>query len=112
MPYKDILKRREAQKRYYYKNVDKYLLKNTKRRQGLINFIYELKKKPCMDCRMVYPPYVMDFDHRNAEDKLFSIARLVRDNRSKEKLLLEIEKCDLVCANCHRERTYQRIIAE
>jgi hypothetical protein len=112
MPYKDIHKRREAHKRYYYKNVAKYLEKNNRRKKLLISFIHELKQKPCMDCGVMYPPYVMDFDHREANTKVSSIARLVGDNRSKKKLLEELEKCDLICANCHRIRTHNRIIAE
>jgi len=51
----------------------------------------------------------MDFDHREGEEKLFNISAL-NANRwvSVAQLLAEIKKCDLVCANCHRERTHQR----
>lgn len=73
----------------------------------LLSFINEIKNKPCYDCGIIYPSYVMDFDHRKKEDKLNNIARLIRDGWSKEKLLFEIKKCDLVCANCHRIRTYK-----
>ncbi len=109
MPYKDISKRREAHKRYYSKNLDKYREKNLNRKIMLHHFVNSLKDKPCVDCGMIYPPYVMDFDHRNNEEKINSLARLTREGQSKEKLLIEIEKCDLVCANCHRERTYKRL---
>lgn len=109
MPYKDIKKRREAHKRYYSKNLEKYLEKNLKRKMMLLAFINSLKDKPCYDCGVSYPPYVMDFDHKNENDKIDSLARLARNGFSKEKLLIEVEKCDLVCANCHRERTYKRL---
>jgi len=66
-----------------------------------------LKAKPCMDCGVRYPPYVMDFDHRNPDEKLFSLNSMAM-TRSAEKLAAEIAKCDLVCANCHRERTHQQ----
>ena len=58
-----------------------------------------------MDCGKKYPPYIMDFDHRDPELKVGSIAELVAKADS-SLLLAEIEKCDVVCANCHRERTY------
>lgn len=106
MPYKDVQKRREAQKRYYYKNILLYRNKNIKRKKMLINFINNLKNKPCLDCGIIYPAFVMDFDHRKGEEKINNVARLVRDGWSKEKILLEIDKCDLICANCHRIRTY------
>lgn len=71
--------------------------------QGKID---EFKRgKPCMDCGGVFPTYVMDFDHLS--DKLFNIGG-VAGKVSWEKVLQEIEKCELVCANCHRIRTHDR----
>jgi hypothetical protein len=46
----------------------------------------------------------MDFDHR--EDKVEIVSRLLWANAAKEKILAEIAKCDLVCSNCHRIRTF------
>jgi len=70
-------------------------------------FIDSLKQgQPCIDCGIEYPPYVMDFDHRTGEDKLFNIGNAPGFAKSKTKLLAEVAKCDIVCANCHRERTY------
>lgn len=64
------------------------------------------KSKPCIDCLHAFPPVVMDFDHRNPEEKLFSISANFRTN---ERLLREeIAKCDVVCANCHRIREGRR----
>ncbi len=74
----------------------------------LAKFVLGLKQKPCSDCGVQYPPYVMDFDHTGADVKLDSIARLARNGFSSSKILEEIKKCDLVCSNCHRERTYRR----
>ena len=109
MPYKDINKRRAAHKRYYSKNLDLYRRKNARRKLMLLTYVNELKTKPCADCNVSYPAYVMDFDHRIGNEKLSSIARMIRDGRGKEKIIAEMSKCELVCANCHRERTYQRL---
>jgi hypothetical protein len=49
----------------------------------------------------------MDFDHRDGSSKLGNIASLVK-RWSWKRLLAEIEKCDIICANCHRIRTAQR----
>lgn len=47
----------------------------------------------------------MEFDHRDPTTKLFSVTVAVSaSKRSKGAILREIEKCDLVCANCHRLR--------
>lgn len=67
------------------------------------------KDKPCVDCGIKYPPYVMDFDHIGT-DKQFNVSDAL--NRKSVRLILaEIEKCELVCANCHRIRTYSRRMA-
>lgn len=67
--------------------------------------------KPCSDCGAVYPPFVMDFDHRPGEPKVVALSQITRLWRGKTGLALakvEIKKCDLVCANCHRIRTHER----
>jgi hypothetical protein len=48
----------------------------------------------------------MDFDHRDGEVKEFELNTVAR--MTKQTILREIAKCDVVCANCHRERTQQR----
>lgn len=63
------------------------------------------KSTPCADCKIQYPYYVMDFDHIRGEKK-FNLARYYK--HTVERLLEEISKCDVVCANCHRIRTYKR----
>lgn len=61
----------------------------------------------CMDCGVKdYIPEVYDFDHRPGEEKVGNIASMKVGNM--EKLLAEIAKCDVVCANCHRVRTTDR----
>lgn len=65
----------------------------------------ESKNKPCMDCGIQYPFYVMQFDHRDPTLKLFSLGREAW-KYSVEKIKTEIDKCDVVCSNCHAERTH------
>lgn len=60
---------------------------------------------PCMDCSRIYPYYVMDFDHR--AEKQWEISDMTRTKGlTYEDVQAELAKCDLVCANCHRERTF------
>ena len=62
----------------------------------------------CMDCGYNEHPAALDFDHRPGEIKLFPI---MRDGTSRNWDLIkaEIAKCDVVCANCHRIRTAERL---
>jgi len=85
-------------------------LKSKRRREYLKKEIVKLKSSPCVDCGETYPFYVMDFDHRPGTNKSFALSRGLYEKRPLSVLLEEIAKCDLVCANCHRARTYQRSI--
>lgn len=79
-----------------------------RRRKELLDIIRKLKSLPCMDCGIQYPFYVMQFDHRPGTIKKDEVAKMAHRCRSLSVILEEIEKCDLVCANCHFERTWQR----
>jgi hypothetical protein len=59
---------------------------------------------PCSDCGEA-DPVVLEFDH--VRDKAFNISQMFRD-RSWQTILDEIQKCEVVCANCHRRRTSRR----
>jgi hypothetical protein len=61
---------------------------------------------PCTDCGRTYPTYVMEWDHLPDAIKTLVLADTRRAAFSKERILAELEACELVCANCHRERTF------
>lgn len=60
----------------------------------------------CVDCGE-YNHIVLDFDH--LKDKKYNISRMIHDGFSWAAIKKEIAKCEVVCANCHRIRTYNRI---
>lgn len=62
---------------------------------------------PCVDCDLL-DPVVMEFDHRPDETKLYNIGAMIGNTYSIETVQAEIDKCDVVCANCHRRRTNGR----
>jgi hypothetical protein len=66
------------------------------------------KSRPCMDCKVAYPSYVMDLDHRDKTKKEFTISMWTCGTLNLESLQTELNKCDVVCSNCHRERTNSR----
>lgn len=69
-------------------------------------FIRELKTNPCVDCHKIYHWCVMDFDHL-INNKQYNISQL--KSYSTSSIIKEVIKCELVCANCHRQRTYDRL---
>ena len=63
----------------------------------------------CVDCGITNH-IVLDFDH--LRDKKYNVSRMIHDGFSWKAILKEISKCEVVCANCHRIRTYNRLIAK
>jgi hypothetical protein len=68
-------------------------------------WLQPLKDRPCLDCGQNFPSVAMDFDHVRGE-KTSGISQMWSWGR--DRVLEEIAKCDLVCANCHRVRTQNR----
>lgn len=112
MPFKDPQKQKAASARYYQENKDA-LWKRTQKKRGLWKKrTEELKSNtPCLDCGLQYPHYVMDFDHRPDAEKRFNISH-AGSITSTQALEEEIAKCDVVCANCHRHRTFMRNVGK
>lgn len=77
-----------------------------KRRKQVID--YKLAKG-CTDCGYNEDAWALEFDHLG--NKAFIISRHIQ-SYSWDKLKLEIDKCEVVCANCHRIRTKRRMVAE
>jgi len=61
-----------------------------------------LRTHPCVDCGETDPIY-LEFDHRIPADKTTNISRAIR-SMGMERLMKEIEKCDIRCANDHKKR--------
>lgn len=59
----------------------------------------------CVRCGENHPG-VLDFHHRNPAEKEFQIGYAVLSDRAKQRVIDEIAKCDVLCANCHRKLHY------
>ncbi len=70
-------------------------------------FIRKIKDVPCMDCQIKYHWFAMDFDHVRGK-KVAAVSVGISKGWSQERLSEEIAKCDIICSNCHRIRTYNR----
>ena len=111
MAYKNPEDRKAAAKRHYEANKDAYKRRakewTAQQRPRLRALVIKSKAVPCLDCGERYPTPVMEFDHVRG-DKLYDIANAVTHGVSIETLQAEINKCEVVCANCHRLRTMSR----
>ena len=92
--------RKEIDREYYSKSDKKQKL-TTKHSQNRINIQLYKDDKSCKFCGES-ANCCLDFHHRNEKDKTFTISQRVNDY-SWERILEEIQKCDVVCCNCHRK---------
>ncbi|MCK4328504.1 hypothetical protein KAX02_01550 [candidate division WOR-3 bacterium] len=95
-----------AQQRYRKKHRDKFnadarAYERKLRYDFYSKIIPQLKENGCSICGYNICDDALEFHHVNNEDKSFSISRGY--NYSPEKLALELNKCMLLCSNCHRE---------
>jgi hypothetical protein len=74
--YKDVSRQREAERRWYRENRERVFARKNRKKAELRALARRAKQRPCADCGVAYPYYVMDFDHVEGE-KSMSISDLV-----------------------------------
>lgn len=104
MPYKDKEKQKQFQNEWVKNRRAQINKAVTKARRERLEYIHSFKQNPCTDCGHSYDPCVMDFHHRNSDDKVVRVSRMANERWPYEEIDKEIAKCDLLCANCHRLR--------
>lgn len=104
---------KECSRRYirtHYQNNHSYYIKKAHKRnkrikEEMIIFIGKyLSTHKCVDCGEK-DVLVLEFDHRVRSQKINDVSILVRGRGSLQKVIDEIKKCDVRCANCHRRKT-------
>jgi L-lysine 2,3-aminomutase len=64
-----------------------------------------LREHPCVDCGED-DIVVLEFDH--LRDKSANVSAIMLQKNEWRRVLEEMAKCEVVCANCHRRRTARR----
>jgi hypothetical protein len=99
---------REYHKQWYALNRDRIIAQVKDQSKEYKQQYLDSKMRPCMDCGFIPSvPDQMDYDHRDNGSKVADVSVLVQ-GKAWAKVRIEIEKCDLICANCHRLRTAKR----
>ena len=92
----------EANRQHYIEQAAK--VKRRLMRERTLLLIDYFKSHPCVECGEA-DPIVLEFDH--LRDKSFTIGQSLLKRRWRD-IVAEMEKCEVVCANCHRRRTAER----
>jgi 5-methylcytosine-specific restriction endonuclease McrA len=112
MPYKNREQRLEAQKKHYENNKEKYRCNQYLRRMKKAEWFFEFKTTlNCSECGESHPA-CLQFHHRNPLEKEGDVSGFVRAGYSKDIIMREIEKCDVLCANCHLRKHWQQRVDE
>jgi len=97
----------DYKKEWYWENREKETANIRRRkkhaREKIISIINEYKNKPCALCGIQLPPVCMDLHHINPSVKLYNIASMRRSIVSIARIVEEMEKCIIICTNCHLE---------
>lgn len=101
---------RSRSRKYYAENKERHRAVIKKKKTEYKELLYKelwshFLANPCIDCGE-QDPRVLEFDHVRGKER--NISTMMASVCSWEKILVEIEKCEVVCANCHRKRTYKR----
>ncbi len=95
--------RKEYDRQRYQDKKQLMLEQRNKYRKHKQDYLWEYKcNNKCANC-IENDPACLDFHHKNPEDKEFQLSKA---NHSIENIKKEIEKCILLCANCHRKLHY------
>lgn len=94
-------------KNWYENNKERHLKQVQERKREARNAAREyvwdyLAAHPCIECGEA-DPRVLEFHHRHGKDK--AVSEMVTDGYPTATIQGEIDKCDVLCANCHRRKT-------
>jgi len=100
--------RREYAAAHYQRNKARRQEQNKRRQAEFLAWYTQLKVgEPCADCGLEFHPVAMHWDHLPEFEKEADLGNLAKSG-SRARVLDEIAKCELVCANCHAIRTFVR----
>lgn len=106
MPFKTQEQKVDYRKVYYQKNKEKLAEYQRQKRREVAKWFADFKSdKACVTCGESHPA-CLDFHHKEGNDKDMDVGYMVRQKLSMERIMSEIAKCDIVCANCHRKLHY------
>jgi len=96
-----------AYKKEWYKTHKQQVLdRNSRNKNRIRNYVRNLKiQGTCNRCSESDPSCLV-FHHTEPDQKEINISRLARDGCSLSRLKEELEKCELLCANCHRKHHF------
>jgi hypothetical protein len=98
-------KLREYRRNWYHRNSKKAIEKVAERKRSVKEWFRSYKEKLTCHCGESFWA-CLDFHHLDPKQKVKSLSLAVSYGWSIERLKTEIDKCGVLCANCHRKETF------
>src|SRR3989344_2872194 len=111
MPYVDKEKAKEYNKQYHLKNWTKrkasHLILKRRRRLQMALWLSNYKKSlMCIRCKEHHPA-CLDFHHQDKNKKDASVSNMIGQGLAIKTIKMEIDKCIVLCRNCHAKEHYK-----
>lgn len=112
MTFKNKETKKKYHREYYHKNIDKdkKVELQRKRRTKISNEIKQIKlDKWCIICWYNKCSTSLHFDHIDRNNKELEVSEMIRRWYWMDRIIKEINKCQILCANCHWEKTHNEL---
>jgi hypothetical protein len=96
-------KMRNYRNDYYARNKESEKKRILERKKQIVEFLRNYKERPdikCKECGQDHPA-TLHFHHIDPSKKECIISKMASSGFSIERIMIEIEKCEVLCANCH-----------
>jgi hypothetical protein len=109
---KDRERQLKNQRAWYRRNKELMMQKQRDTRKELRRWFREevLADAKCSRCNENHPA-TFDFHHIDPSTKEFSLSEMSDKKFSKERVLKELDKCEILCANCHRKHHFEERVS-
>ena len=103
---------RKYRRDWYERNRERGKVAVAKRKDEMRLWLREYKRScSCEICGENHPA-CLTFHHRDASDKLIEVSIMIQYGYSKTRIMKEIGKCDVLCANCHAKIHWAQLYDE
>lgn len=107
--YKDIDKLRDYRRKWYKNNKVRAKKKTSDRTKMLADWLFDYKSNLACSVCGESDFRCLDFHHTDPSSKDMSVSKAVRYGWSIARITKEINKCVVMCSNCHRKLHYRSI---
>lgn len=99
---------RASDRKFYRNNKQRRIADASDRRRAISLALFKYKSTlQCIYCGESHPA-CLEFHHRDPSNKVGNISEMIPNGYSLDSIMKEIEKCDVLCSNCHAKKEFEK----